>query len=223
MAEDLRARFPKRAGKVFYVPNGATEFKHANGDAAAVLARFGVEPGKYVLAVGRLVPEKGFHDLIPAFEKAGIEQKLLIVGRADHADDYSRKLEAAASDAIVFAGFVDHANLGALYRHASLFVLPSHHEGMPLSALEAVSMGAPILVSDIEANRDLALPPQNYFPVGDIDALAAKLRGDHGAYRVAADAFLRKYRWDEVTAATARVYATVLAGRFRSAEAPALR
>jgi glycosyltransferase involved in cell wall biosynthesis len=222
MAAELRQRFPRRAGKVFYVPNGAAEFAPVpDTESIAALARFGVEPGRYVLAVGRLVPEKGFHELIPAFRNAGLDRKLLIVGRADHEDDYSRALQAAASDKILFPGFVEHAALAPLYKHASLFVLPSHHEGMPLSALEAISLGAPILLSDIPNNRDLALPADNYFPVGDIAALAAKLRADHAAYRIAGDAFLRQFRWDEVTAATARVYAAVLAGSFASAAAPA--
>jgi glycosyltransferase involved in cell wall biosynthesis len=222
MAEELRSRFPHRAHKIYYVPNGATEFEPdpSNGDSAAALARFGVEPGRYVLAVGRLVPEKGFHELIAAYQKAGIKEKLIIVGRADHEDGYSRKLQSAASDKIVFAGFVKHASLYPLYKHASLFVLPSHHEGMPLSALEAASLGAPILLSDIPASLDLALPQQNYFPVGDVEALAQKLRADHAAYRVGADAFIRQFRWDEVTAATARVYAKVLTGRFEGAVTP---
>ncbi|MBL8549353.1 MAG: glycosyltransferase family 4 protein [Hyphomonadaceae bacterium] len=221
MAAELRARFPARAAKVFHVPNGATEFPTAERDASALLARFGVERDKYAIAVGRFVPEKGFHDLIPAFKQANTDLKLLIVGRADHADDYSRALEAQASENVIFAGFVDHATLGPLYRNAGLFVLSSHHEGMPLSVLEAVSQGAPVLLSDIEACTDLGLPAQNYFKVGDIADLAGKLRADPKTYRVAAETFLRKYRWDEVADETARIYASVLQDRFESVTARA--
>jgi len=60
-------------------------------------SKYGLQPQKYFLAVGRLVPEKGFHDLMEAFNKAGISGwKLLIVGGADHEDTYSAELKAKA-------------------------------------------------------------------------------------------------------------------------------
>src|SRR5262249_26282131 len=153
-----------------FIPNGATEFPAApdDGYTRSLLDRFGLSPGRYVLAVGRLVPEKSFHTLIEAHRTAGPDFKLAIVGRADHEDDYSRGLLQHAGDQVRFTGFQGQAELGVLYRNASLFVLPSTHEGLPLAALEAASMDVPVVLSDIQANRDIDLPAQCYFPVGDV-------------------------------------------------------
>jgi glycosyltransferase involved in cell wall biosynthesis len=224
LAEEMRRRYRGAARKISYIPNGATEFPPPgrDEDEAAILARLGVAPGGYIIAVGRLTPEKGLHDLIPAYEKAAPPRKLLIVGRADFEDDYSRALMAHASDKIIFAGFQDRATLRTLYANAALFVMPSHHEGMPIAALEALSCNAPILMSDIEPNRDLALPGVCYFPMGDADALAAKLACDPSVYAVDARAMLKAFSWAEVARQTGAVYDGLIAPRVSPAAAPAL-
>lgn len=211
VTEELRRRRPELAAKIDYIPNGMTEFPagSAGEDDGAILARFGVEPGRYILAVGRLVPEKGFHYLVDAFAKAQPARKLLIIGKADHENDYSRALLARRSDRVLFGGFQTHDVLKLLYRHAALFVLPSTHEGLPISALEAVSQNAPILLSDIQANLDIDLPAGNYFPVGDVDALSAKLRADCAAYRVEREAVAARFNWGRIAEATERIYAAL--------------
>ena len=60
-------------------------------------------------------------------------------------------------------------------------MLPSSHEGLPIALLEALSFGLPCLASDIPANREISLPPENYFPVGDVAALA-RLMQSHCRY-----------------------------------------
>jgi glycosyltransferase involved in cell wall biosynthesis len=92
VTEDLRERHPRLKSRIDYIPNGATEFPEGDApeDARAVLEQFGLQPGRYVLTVGRLVPEKGFHVLIDAFKTASPDCKLAIAGAADHEDDYSR-------------------------------------------------------------------------------------------------------------------------------------
>ena len=66
--------------------------------------------------------------------------------------------------------------LAELYSNAYVYCLPSDLEGMPLSLLEAMSYGARVVVSDIPANLEVGLPAEDYFPVGDVDALAEKLK-----------------------------------------------
>ena len=138
------------------------------------LSEMGLEPGKYLLAVARLVPEKGLHDLMDAHESLGPEMKLVIAGDADHETPYSQSLKARASKNpnIVMPGYVTGEDLGQLYSHAKLFVLPSYHEGLPISLLEALSYGLPAAVSDIPANTAVNLSDDSYFAVGDTDALA---------------------------------------------------
>jgi glycosyltransferase involved in cell wall biosynthesis len=210
LAADLKRRYPKQAEKVSYIPNGVSTMPDAAVADGGLCSRFGLEKGRYVLGVGRLVPEKGFHELIAAFQKRNDEGlKLVIAGNADHEDAYSASLLRAATDDVVFTGFQTGAALRWLYANASLFVLPSHHEGLPIAALEAASLGTPVLLSDIPANKDLGLPEAHYFPAGDVEALRARLNADHRALTPDAARIAGRFNWDAIASATADVYAHV--------------
>lgn len=211
VTEELSRRHPKLGPRISYIPNGATELaaSAALADEHNVLTELGLEPGGYILAVGRLVPEKGFHHLIEAYMAARPRHKLAIAGAADHADAYSRALLRHEGEQIRFCGFQPHGALRVLYRNAALFVLPSTHEGLPIAALEAANLGVPLLLSDIQPNLDIELPPANYFPVGDVAALGRKLLGDHEALRVDAESIARRFNWGQVSEATRQVYAAL--------------
>jgi glycosyltransferase involved in cell wall biosynthesis len=211
VTEELRRRNPRLRARIDYIPNGATDFPEsaARQDEEAMLAEFGLEPQRYILGVGRLVPEKGFHHLIAAFERAGPPYKLAIAGAADHEDDYSRSLLRHAGERVRFCGFQPHDVLRVLYRNAALFVLPSSHEGLPIAALEAANLGIPVLLSDIRPNLDIELASTNYFPVGDVDALMRKLAANYEAYRVDREAIALRFNWGRVSEATRQVYAAL--------------
>jgi glycosyltransferase involved in cell wall biosynthesis len=214
LATDLKRRFPRVAAKIYFIPNGANHVNKVKSEVCfgrGFLARYGLDKRKYIIAVGRLVPEKGFHHLIEAFKAAALDCKLVIVGGADHRDEYSDRLLKQASTTIVFTGFVTHDVLQGLLKYASLFVLPSYNEGLPIAALEAAVAGVPLLLSGIEPNRDLGLRPENYFRVGDVDDLRRKIAQDHELYRVDRDRLLQQYNWDVVGAETAKLYSTLQA------------
>src|SRR5262249_25113837 len=212
LATSLRQRFPWAAARISFIPNGATHliaFKWENHFGDDVLARYGLEDKKYIISVGRLVPEKGLHDLCQAFKAAHIAYKLVIVGAADHADKYAARLLEQASGTIIFSGFVAHDVLERLLQSGSLFVLPSYNEGLPIAALEAAVAGVPVLMSDIEPNRELGFQPENYFRVGDINDLRHKIMQEHEHYRVNRDRIVQKYDWSLVAAETEKIYAKV--------------
>ena len=142
-----------------------------------MLSKFGLESGRYFLAVGRLVPEKGFHNLLAAYVKLDTDWKLVIVGDSDHKDKYSLNLKKRAEqrDGVVMTGFQKGEALSELYSNAGLFILPSYHEGLPIVALEAMSYNLPVLLSDIPANKEVALSEET-FPVGNVEALSQKLQ-----------------------------------------------
>jgi glycosyltransferase involved in cell wall biosynthesis len=211
LAERLKARFPAQAGKIHYVPNGSTVVANSAGQGP-ILQTLGIEPRGYVLTVGRLVPEKGFHLLIDAVERSGSGKKLVIVGGAQHESPYSRGLLDRASPQVIFAGVQDRATLQALYENAELFVLPSLHEGLPISALEAGSAGCPLLLSDIPGNRDLGLAQSHYFKCDDVEDLLRALKVPPKSYAVSPDDFLR-FDWDQIAAQTLAVYYMAL-GQF---------
>ncbi|VAX35657.1 Alpha-D-GlcNAc alpha-1,2-L-rhamnosyltransferase [hydrothermal vent metagenome] len=161
------------------IPNGVVVPEVIETEGA--LNQFGLERNKYILTVGRFVPEKGFHDLIKAFGQSDLNKsgyKLVIVGDADHEDEYSLQLkrEAKAVEGVVLSGFQKGQSLQELYSHASLFVLPSYHEGLPIVLLEAMSYGLSCIVSDIPANRNVSLYDGRHFKPGDIQELKQKLQ-----------------------------------------------
>lgn len=196
---DLVRRYRFAADRICTIRNGAPVHLEPVSEGADVLSALGIEKNAYLLAVGRLEATKGFHDLIEAFKRAAVgDMKLVIVG-ADFSDDaYARQLMSKASPSIIFAGARKGGELATLYRNTRVFIHPSYMEGFSLVTLEAIAAGAPVLMSDIDANREFELEDAAYFPVGDVDVLAAKIRiGPHGlegAHR--RQEVIRKNTWD---------------------------
>jgi glycosyltransferase involved in cell wall biosynthesis len=204
-----------------YVPNGVNFPELV--PAGPVLEHFGLTPGRYLLAVGRLVPEKGFHDLIEAFSDLSTDWKLVIVGGADHEDDYSRSLRQKASQTpgVVMTGFQKGRALGELYSQAGLFVLPSYHEGLPIVGLEAMSYQLPMVLSDIPANLEIAMEGE-LFSVGNVAALREKLQAvvsEPGSWRsigrleAKRKRLCEEFNWDVIADQTADVYRAVVGGK----------
>ncbi|MCW8090401.1 glycosyltransferase family 4 protein [Alteromonas sp. ASW11-130] len=195
----LKRRFSKHASRIFFIPNGALTGVDASLGISKLPKELGLKEGNYILTVGRLVPEKGFHDLIDAYRKCDSRYKLVIVGNADHEDEYSMRLISQRSANVIFADRRQGDELQALYKFARVFVLPSYHEGLPIVALEAISAGTDVLASDIDPNTDIGLPSDCYFPVGDVAALADKLSHlDRQNLKLDKDVFLARFNWDEI-------------------------
>ena len=179
------------------------------------LERFGLKPGKYLLAACRFVPEKGLLDLIAAYQRIKNPGfKLVLAGAADHENETSRAIQAAAArdDRIVLPGYLSGRPLKELFSNAGLFVLPSYYEGLPIALLEAISYGLPVLVSDIPPNKEVSLPEGRYFPVGDVDLLAERItelfrQGISEAEKDAQRGLLEHtYNWDRIAERTLEVY-----------------
>jgi glycosyltransferase involved in cell wall biosynthesis len=199
------------------IPNGVTMPDIPTSKLA--IEKFGLTEGRYVLLVGRLVPEKRHRDLLAAFRLADLDGwKLVFVGGADYASEYSERFEREAGNlpGVVFTGFQSGEVLRELYANAGIFVLPSSHEGLPISLLEAMSYGIPVLASDIPANLEIGLSHDHYFPTGNIDALTGKLkalapRAAAGINRKDYVEILRnKYNWKEIAVKTLRIYERAL-------------
>ncbi|MBO9518191.1 MAG: glycosyltransferase family 4 protein [Porphyrobacter sp.] len=206
LADRLAHQYPSCAGKVRYIPNGAPALSDDSLGSAEILSRFGVSARNFILAVGRFVPEKGFDYLIDAFRKSGTKRKLVIAGAADHGSAYARKIMNEGGGNVILTGQQPRPILKTLYQNTDLFVLPSFHEGLPITALEAGRCGAPMLLSDIQPNRDLGLREANYFPVGDTDALAMKMGSPSAGFEVDAQDLNRRFDWDQIARHTLDVY-----------------
>lgn len=160
--ETLRTRAREARCVVACNPDVATELGDAGGSLHLVphgvdLARFTVAPrpdgdGLHVLAVGRLVPKKGFDVLVRAVARLGHDVALRIVGEGPERPGLERLIaETGCRDRAVLAGARTHAALPADYAWADVVVVPSvvdasgDRDGLPNVVLEAMAAGRPVI------------------------------------------------------------------------------
>ena len=195
-----------------YIQNGVNRTEFTDPDIIA--EKYGISKDKYILYLGRLVPEKGVTYLIEAFERTDIDMKLVVAGGASHSDDYVERVKELAQkdDRVVMTGFVQGKLLSELYSNAYLYVLPSDVEGMPISLLEAMSFGRRCLASDIPENTEACREYAQYFKKADIDDLARMLKEsvEHPEMYKSSDEIIdycaTRFNWDKVTGESARLY-----------------
>jgi len=173
LRRDVQSSFGVDADAIY---NGCYANEQALAPAEPQLAALAA--GRYVLIVGRLTQHKRVEDVIAAFASLpGSDLRLVICGKSSD-DPYCATLRSlAALDArVVLAGYVAPDRLPWLYRRAGCTVMASSHEGMPLAVLEALANGSRVILTDIPAHTELALPLSSYYRVGDVGALAMRLR-----------------------------------------------
>lgn len=210
---DLLKRKYHRTKHVHLVYNGITSFpQQPEGSNAPYIRSLGLTRGKYVLAVGRFVEEKRFDRLTEAFIKLKRpEYRLVIAGNADYETSYCYSLrDFAAENDVILPGIVKGAKLAELYANAALFVLPSSHEGLPITLLEAMSFHRKVLASDIPANLAVGLPKENYFRLNDLDDLIAHIRMLLSSDAESQSYDLSKYNWDNIASKTEAIYRNLL-------------
>ncbi len=126
-----------------------------------------------ILAVGRLVPEKGFADLVEAARLLGPGVVVEIVGEGPERARLAA-LAARLGVRLDLPGRCTPGELCAAYARASVVAQPSHREGLGLAAAEALCMGLPVVATDSGGARDL-LPLGDLLPPGDVQGLAVRL------------------------------------------------
>lgn len=191
--------------KSVFIPNGVQ--KAQKPEDFCYLKKHQLESEKYILSVGRITPEKGFHTLIEAFKQQKMPgYKLVIAGGVVAESGYMKQLQQLSEGLpVVFTGYVFGEELAQLYANAGLFVLASENEGFPLVLLEAMSYSRNLLVSDIPATRLIDLESQDYFPCANVQALSEAL-----AIKIKQPAKreydLSPYEWETVAEQTTRVF-----------------
>jgi len=132
-----------------------------------------------VIFVGQITQRKGLSYLVEAFSRAALPaSELLLVGAIIGSDAPWR-----ATPGVRHVAAVPRAALPALYASASVYVLPSLAEGFPLTQMEAMAMGLPVIVSENTSAYDVVTDGENGYvvPIRDADAIAERLRLLHAA------------------------------------------
>jgi len=196
--------------KTSYVPNGGILRERHLPDK---LFDWGLEPGKYILFLGRLSPEKGCHVLVEGYERLETDIKLVMAGASSYCDDYSLQLRTHACDRIKILDWVSGEALDELLTNASIFVLPSDLEGLSLALLDAMGAGLCVVASDVPENREAVEDAGFTFRRGDASDLADRLRfliANPAVREAAGQAAKRRvrehYQWAQIAEQIERVY-----------------
>jgi glycosyltransferase involved in cell wall biosynthesis len=174
VSQALQRRYREIHGmETFYLPNGGVLRERTE---PRKILEWGLQPGKYVLFLGRFSPEKGCHLLVEAFEHIDTEVKLVMAGASSYCDEYSRELRTHASERIRMLDWVSGDTLDELLTNAMIFVLPSDLEGLSLALLDAMGAGLCVLTSDVPENREVVDGAGFTFQQGSATDLADRLR-----------------------------------------------
>lgn len=136
-----------------YIPYGSEVEQVHPGDT---LRRYGLEPRKYLLFVGRLVPENCAHHLVEAFSSLQTDQKCVIVGDAPYSDGYKAELRALTDrdPRIILTGYVFGRGYHELGSNASIFVESSGVGGTHPALVEAMAFGNCVIAHDTPENAE---------------------------------------------------------------------
>lgn len=218
LSQNVKDYFMKTYGReTVFIPNGINKpnIRKAN----IIKEKYGIDKDDYILFLGRIVPEKGIHYLINAYNQLKTNKKLVIAGGASHTSEYESELHelAANNKNILFTGFVQGEELDELYSNAYIYCLPSDLEGMPISLLEAMSYSNCCLTSDIRECTEVCNDRAEYFAAGSTQDLKAKLEallGDEkkvSDYKSNAQQYvLEAFNWDDITQQTLDLYKRVI-------------
>ena len=188
-----------------YIPNAVDKPEIKPCDEINKL--YGLTKNGYILFLGRIVPEKGIHYLIKAYNELSCDKKLVIAGGASHTSEYVNEVKELAKNNknIIFTDFVQGNVLEELYSNAYVYVLPSDLEGMSYSNC--------CITSDIAECTEVCENNAIYFEKSDINDLKNKLQfaidneNEVNKYKEKASSYIcEKYNWDDVVEKTLELY-----------------
>jgi glycosyltransferase involved in cell wall biosynthesis len=170
VASSLRAAgFP--ASRIELIVNGAALLPPAASQVHALKARLGVGGRPVVVGIGRLAAQKSWTTLIEAMRRVE-EADALVAGEGPMRK--SLEAAAAADGRVRFIGAVD--DVASLLHLADCVVSTSTWEGLPLSLLEALSLGRPVVATAVDGVRDIVPPDAAILvPPHDPEAVATAI------------------------------------------------
>ena len=221
--DGLRAQGLMPAERLHVVPNGVDPAFTPNADPAAdaeAARLLGPRASPELLHVGSTIPRKRIDVLLAVFadvRRAAPGARLVQAGGAFTADQARQATALGVADALVTLPFLDRATLAAVYRRASLVLLPSESEGFGLPVVEALASGTPVLASDLPVLREVGGHVASYAPVGDIPAwteavleILAEPPPSAAARRASGLARARLYSWSDHADRLEEIYRDVL-------------
>jgi glycosyltransferase involved in cell wall biosynthesis len=189
--------------KYNYIPFGSDVPDFSENDE--IFNKLGISKNEYFLFVGRFIPDKGLHYLIPAFENLNTTKKLVLVGGSPNPSDYEKKLLSTVDPRIIFAGYVYGDDSLRLMKNAFCYIQPSDVEGLSPVILNVMFLNTPIICSNIKENIFAVADTAILFEQGNVDSLKEALKKSLNSPEMLADLAERAqervislFTWDNV-------------------------
>jgi glycosyltransferase involved in cell wall biosynthesis len=225
VSDALQSYFMQTYGRnTVYIPNAPANYGESD-PRFKYGTELGLEQGRYILFLGRLVPEKRPDLLVDAFNAMNVAMnvsgwKLVLAGGVSDTKSFTSQLleKVANNPNIIFAGELRGQRLWEIVRGAGLFVLPSDVEGLPLAMLEAMQEGIPVVASDIPPHKQLISGGRGkLFEAGNltscIDTINWAIAHPQELKAMAVNAkrhIQLNYSWNHITNETLKLYTTLL-------------
>ncbi len=215
--EDLLRLYHVAEDKVTVIHHGIALNRTDPGEETGGLSKDFTGEEQFILFVGERRPHKNIENLIKAFEMCRQRRgavKLVIVGKsyADYKEPERLVERMDLQDDILFTGYVNDRELHRLYRHATIFILPSFYEGFGIPVFEAMSHGVPVIASKTSCIPDIAGDSALYIDPDDTEDIAsaiADLLSDHEKQKQLSERGKQRVQelsWSRAAEQTVRVY-----------------
>lgn len=213
-----RYRIPAERLSVAY--NGVTPgVRQVPPDEARARVRkvLGIED-PYFLYVGKLQAHKNIERLVRAYHvyrrNTQAPARLVVAGRAagDSVDPMALAAELGIEDSVIRPGYVDSADLSALYSGARAFVFPSLWEGFGIPLLEAMNCGTPVISSsatclpEIAGGAALLVDPFSIESIAEAMTTVDSSEETRNTLIRAGFNRAREFTWERCAAATLETY-----------------
>jgi glycosyltransferase involved in cell wall biosynthesis len=184
--------------------------------------KFNLQKNKYILYVGNAYPHKNIDVLVEVFaqlkkrEDIDKDLKLVLVGKKDYFFEIimNKVSQLKLEESIIFPGYVPDDELISLYDNSLFYVFPSLYEGFGLPPLEAVALGAPIVISnttclpEIFGERIEYFDPRSKKNMEDIISNFILNKDKRELQKQYHQDILNKYSWSDMAEKTKKLYNT---------------
>jgi glycosyltransferase involved in cell wall biosynthesis len=182
------------------------------------LEQYGLVPGRYILFVGRLVPENCAHHLVESFVGLATDFRCVIVGDAPYAATYINRLRATTDPRVIFTGYLFGEGYRELAGNAYCFVETSEVGGTHPALLEAMGLGRGVVVNDtpenLETIADAGFSYEGSVGAPSLRAVLERLLKDpaivHEFGERARERVREHYSWESVTDAYEQLFLELL-------------
>jgi len=169
-------------------------------------------PKSYLLYVGSLYPHKNIDILLKALSQTPGQTLVIVSARNifwQRTQNLMKQLKLTAR--VIFFDWVSDAELKYLYVHAKALVQPSIHEGFGLTGIEALSLGTPVIASDIKVFHEVYQDAANFFSPQDVKSLTKLIQTPRQQLqKPSASQLLERYSWQKCAKETLKIYDQVL-------------